>query len=91
MSSFHTYVAYTVGNINSFLPSFWRSGLLECPSYPNKFEHIAMSVEQKVVVVGGGPVGALAALYAAQRGYEVELYDLRDGISFENAFFWSFI
>lgn len=34
---------------------------------------------QKIVVVGGGPVGALSALYAARRGYEVELYDLRDG------------
>ncbi|EDU42153.1 Kynurenine 3-monooxygenase [Pyrenophora tritici-repentis] len=33
---------------------------------------------QKVIVVGGGPVGALSALYAARRGYEVELYDLRD-------------
>jgi kynurenine 3-monooxygenase len=34
---------------------------------------------QKIVVVGGGPVGALSALYAARRGYDVELYDLRDG------------
>jgi 2-polyprenyl-6-methoxyphenol hydroxylase-like FAD-dependent oxidoreductase len=34
---------------------------------------------QKIVVVGGGPIGALSALYAARRGYEVELYDLRDG------------
>lgn len=34
---------------------------------------------QKVVVVGGGPVGALSALYAARRGYQVELYELRDG------------
>lgn len=34
---------------------------------------------KKVVVVGGGPVGALAALYTARRGYQVELYDLRDG------------
>ncbi|EFE42759.1 hypothetical protein TRV_02479 [Trichophyton verrucosum HKI 0517] len=33
---------------------------------------------QKVVVVGGGPVGALSALYAARRGYQVELYELRD-------------
>lgn len=36
---------------------------------------------QKVVVVGGGPVGALSALYAARRGYETELYELRDGKS----------
>ena len=32
---------------------------------------------RKVVVVGAGPVGALAALYAATRGDEVEIYDLR--------------
>ncbi|MCJ1341758.1 kynurenine 3-monooxygenase, mitochondrial precursor [Bachmanniomyces sp. S44760] len=32
---------------------------------------------QKVVVVGAGPVGALAALYAAERGDDVELYELR--------------
>lgn len=36
--------------------------------------------KQKTVVVGGGPVGALAALYAAQRGHEVELYELRSGM-----------
>ena len=34
---------------------------------------------QKVVVVGAGPVGALAALYAAKRGDEVHVYELRDG------------
>ncbi|KAE8376140.1 kynurenine 3-monooxygenase [Aspergillus bertholletiae] len=32
---------------------------------------------QKVVVVGAGPVGCLAALYAAQRGDDVEIYELR--------------
>jgi 2-polyprenyl-6-methoxyphenol hydroxylase-like FAD-dependent oxidoreductase len=34
---------------------------------------------QKVVVVGAGPVGALAALYAAVRGHNVEIYELRPG------------
>lgn len=38
-----------------------------------------MAKNQKVVVVGAGPVGSLAALYAAQRGYEVEIYELRAG------------
>jgi hypothetical protein len=33
----------------------------------------------KLVVVGAGPVGALAAIYAAQRGFEVEVYELRNG------------
>ncbi|EAW06460.1 kynurenine 3-monooxygenase [Aspergillus clavatus NRRL 1] len=32
---------------------------------------------QKVVIVGAGPVGSLAALYAAARGDEVEVYELR--------------
>ncbi|EEQ29635.1 kynurenine 3-monooxygenase, mitochondrial precursor [Microsporum canis] len=32
---------------------------------------------QKVVIVGAGPVGSLAALYAAMRGDSVELYELR--------------
>ncbi|KKA17629.1 Kynurenine 3-monooxygenase, partial [Rasamsonia emersonii CBS 393.64] len=33
--------------------------------------------KQKVVIVGAGPVGSLAALYAASRGDDVELYELR--------------
>lgn len=33
----------------------------------------------KIVVVGAGPVGALAAIYAAARGFEVEVYELRNG------------
>lgn len=37
------------------------------------------SERAKVVVVGAGPVGALAALYAAQRGNDVEVYELRNG------------
>lgn len=39
----------------------------------------AMPSPQKTVVVGAGPVGSLAALYAAQRGHEVEVYELRPG------------
>ena len=41
----------------------------------------ATTDKQKVVVVGAGPVGALAALYAATRGDEVEIYELRGGTS----------
>ncbi|KAK0610196.1 hypothetical protein B0T17DRAFT_500757 [Bombardia bombarda] len=33
--------------------------------------------KQKIVVVGAGPVGSLAALYAANRGHQVEIYELR--------------
>ena len=36
--------------------------------------------KQKTIVIGAGPVGALAALYAAQRGHEVEIYELRSGM-----------
>lgn len=36
---------------------------------------------QKVVIVGAGPVGSLAALYAASRGDDVEVYELRGGRS----------
>ncbi|RMZ89092.1 hypothetical protein DV736_g3680, partial [Chaetothyriales sp. CBS 134916] len=32
---------------------------------------------EKFVVVGAGPVGSLAALYAASRGFDVEVYELR--------------
>lgn len=39
------------------------------------------SKPQKVVIVGAGPVGSLAALYAAARGDDVELYELRGGMS----------
>ena len=35
--------------------------------------------KQKVIVVGAGPVGALTALYAAGRGDDVEVYELRSG------------
>ncbi|KAF2436899.1 FAD/NAD(P)-binding domain-containing protein [Tothia fuscella] len=33
--------------------------------------------KQKTVIIGAGPVGSLAALYAAQRGDDVEIYELR--------------
>ncbi|KAF1966978.1 FAD/NAD(P)-binding domain-containing protein [Bimuria novae-zelandiae CBS 107.79] len=35
---------------------------------------------EKVVVVGAGPVGSLAALYAAVRGHDVEIYELRQDL-----------
>jgi kynurenine 3-monooxygenase len=42
------------------------------------------STRQKVVIVGAGPVGSLAALYAASRGDDVEVYELRAGRSSSN-------
>lgn len=47
--------------------------------------------KQKVVVVGAGPVGALAALYAAGRGDDVEVYELRSGMSKASLFLSLFI
>lgn len=41
-----------------------------------------MEKKQKIIVVGAGPVGSLAALYAANRGDDVEIYELRSGESF---------
>lgn len=38
---------------------------------------MAKSGNLKCVVIGAGPVGALAGLYAARRGWQVEVYDLR--------------
>lgn len=38
------------------------------------------NLKQKVIVVGAGPVGALAAIYAATRGDIVEVYELRAGM-----------
>lgn len=46
------------------------------------------SKAQKVLVVGAGPVGALAALYAANRGDDVHVYELRAG---ENLFFPTYL
>lgn len=34
---------------------------------------------QKTLVIGAGPVGTLAAIYAAQRNQDVEIYELRSG------------
>lgn len=42
---------------------------------------MASPAKQKVVITGAGPVGCLAALYAAARGDDVELYELRGGES----------
>ena len=39
----------------------------------------SQSNNPKVIVCGAGPVGALAALYAAKRGDDVHIYELRDG------------
>ncbi|KAK3902632.1 hypothetical protein C8A05DRAFT_33638 [Staphylotrichum tortipilum] len=39
-----------------------------------------MAKKQKVIVVGAGPVGSLAALYAANRGDNVEIYELRSDL-----------
>ncbi|TLD16611.1 uncharacterized protein PgNI_01484 [Pyricularia grisea] len=39
----------------------------------------------KIVICGAGPVGALAAIYAARRGHEVEIYELRGDTALEES------
>ena len=46
---------------------------------PDFRQETAMEKKQKIVVIGAGPVGSLAALYAANRGEHVEIYELRSG------------
>ena len=41
---------------------------------------------RKIVVVGAGPVGTLAALYAAGRGDDVEVYEYREGKNASNLY-----
>lgn len=48
------------------------------PSQRSPWQRIDMAI--KCVVIGAGPVGALAGLYAARRGWDVEIYDLRPGM-----------
>ena len=52
---------------------------ISSPSTFHRLLGIDMADEKpvKVLVVGAGPVGALAALYAARRGWDVEVYELR--------------
>ncbi|KAL2268442.1 hypothetical protein VTJ83DRAFT_3288 [Remersonia thermophila] len=39
-----------------------------------------MGKQQRIVIVGAGPVGSLAALYAANRGHQVDIYELRSDL-----------
>lgn len=43
-----------------------------------------MAADEKIVIVGGGPVGSLAALYASHYHDNVEVYELRGGMFFTN-------
>lgn len=45
---------------------------------------LSMVGKLKCVIIGAGPVGSLAALYAARRGWDVEVYELRGGKSIPN-------
>ena len=68
-------------SFNKPLPSLLLS------RYREEMQVPAMPRKQKIVVVGAGPVGSLAALYAARRGHDVELYELRSGKSKILAYF----
>lgn len=89
----HPCLSFFVPVENGVLPFFFSSLLLLPTSHhpasehelvnPSSFNSSSLArpptMTQKVVVVGAGPVGSLAALYAAVRGYEVEVYELRAG------------
>jgi len=64
--------------------SFASSYSSPIPNFSNFF-FMAGSKKQKMIVIGAGPVGTLGALYAAQRGHDVEIYDLRSG-TFDKVF-----
>lgn len=44
-----------------------------------------MAADGKIVIVGGGPVGSLAALYASHYHDNVEVYELRGGMFLQEA------
>ena len=57
-----------------------RPSITLLPLWPESTETMeSINKRQKVIVVGAGPVGSLAAIYAAQRGHDVEIYELRGG------------
>jgi hypothetical protein len=60
-----------IEDLKSSSPWFLSLLLLDQP--------LGIMPKQKTIVIGAGPVGALAALYAAQRGHDVEIYELRSG------------
>lgn len=41
--------------------------------------NITQPLKRKVVVIGGGPVGTLAALYFSKANWNVEIHELRPG------------
>lgn len=44
----------------------------------NEFSHHKVSISKKVMIVGGGPAGMSAAIFAAKQGHEVHLYEKND-------------
>ena len=75
--------AASAGDGDGFL-FFFSLSLIESCCIRLEISVIVMTSErrQKVVIVGAGPVGSLTALYAAARGDDVEVYELRGGRSF---------
>lgn len=53
-----------------YILQFFSIQLLTMPEVKSK---------EKIIVIGAGPVGALAAVYAARRGNDVDVYELRSG------------
>jgi len=66
----------STGDVIIVMVAFGESVPAALEEYSSKMSEYT---KQKVIVVGAGPVGALAALYAAGRGDDVEVYELRSG------------
>lgn len=83
-SACHTHIKILPLLIVSILPYNFD---LAKPFQLSQISHLVHMVDikgrpkswRKTVVIGAGPVGSLAALYAANRGDEVEVYELRSG------------
>lgn len=66
------------------LGSGLRGSDIEERHFAGSVSNFTMGKRQKIVVIGAGPVGSLAALYAASRGDDVEIYELRSGELFSS-------
>lgn len=46
---------------------------------PRDFFHMAATASFSVIIIGGGLVGSLAAVFFAKRGWNVDVYEMRAG------------
>ena len=46
--------------------------------------------KKKVIIIGAGLVGSMAAVHFAKHGFTVEIFEARSGFFFSLSFFFSF-